>query len=965
MKLLKPGWVSHDGNPIFSVAIHPDGSRFATGGQGKDSGVVVIWNMAPVRSAADEANEAIPKVLCEMSNHLGCVNCVRWSVDGKWLASGGDDAIVMIWSVKYQGGGGGGANLGFGADLEQWGCVHMLRGHNGDVLDLSWSPDQKYLASCSVDNTIIIWNARELPQKLTTVAGHKGLVKGITWDPVGKYLASQSDDRSVRIWRTSDWTEEKVITEPFRRCGGTTHILRLSWSPDGRYIVSAHALNNDGPTAQIIERGDWKMGVDLVGHRKAVEVVSFNPHLFFNNSSSKESNHGCIAVGSRDRSLSIWLTSLKRPLVVTHDMFVDSIIDISWSTDGYELMVCSTDGSIGYLSFSQKELGVRLPKQALDNLFLEIYGCARASSRKSLGTGLSDVLIEDPAMLQHQTAKSKTELKPSTAQQTTAGEEKPGSSQQERSKVTIHQLSQEPRFDSAKVPTITKQTETRTKEGKRRITPVMLTSQITSLDSTPRPFTSSTSSLSKTSDNPSATPGDKDGSEQKKLDGGSGGMEVQLLSPPAKPITFEPLSPRLPKTKSLAPPISPSTKTSHKRRLLDTDSGSEPLPRAKRQKKHRGLDATSPPPSKPGTPQKGSTGGGAAAAHTKSAGSVVLLSVPSAQSTLTVQLVAGIGAGLAGGEPLNLEVDNTRPATCTVTCKRGADIRWRSSLLSRGLIATGNHCITCVVSEDRTMSVFSTQSGRMLLARFSVPSPPHNIKVSGYYAMLITADASVRVWDMQKTEVVVKDTSFAHLLKRSEKVSLCSCNLTAMGTPILSLSDSTSYIYHSGMAVWMEVCNSNENAEIRGGIAIDSELTIATEIAHLQRIQSAALSDHSTTAQSLSRLRDTDSRLATASFLESQISRSLSLQSPVEHQHWCRVYVRFLAKEGLEERLREFCMQFCQPAGGGGRGGKEEEGMVLGFGVRGMARDFLSDIAGNAKLQRLYCELRDALDSST
>ena len=265
-----------------------------------------------------------------------------------------------------------------------------------------------------------------------------------------------------------------------------------------------------------------------------------------------------------------------------------------------------------------------------------IYGCARASSRKSLGAGLSDVLIEDPAMLQHQTAKSKTELKPNTVQQTTAGEEKPSSSQQERSEVTIHQLSQEPRFDSAKVPTITKQTETRTKEGKRRITPVMLTSQITSLDSTPRPFTSSTSSLSKTSDHPSATPGDKDSSEQKKLDGGSGGMAVQLLSPPAKPITFEPLSPRLPKTKSLAPPISPSTKTSHKRRLLDTDSGSEPLPRAKRQKKHRGLDATSPPPSKPGTPQKGSTGGSASAAHTKSAGSVVLLSVPIAQSTLTV-----------------------------------------------------------------------------------------------------------------------------------------------------------------------------------------------------------------------------------------------------------------------------------------------------------------------------------------
>lgn len=36
MKFFKPAWVSHDGNPIFSVDIHPDGFRFATGGQGKN-----------------------------------------------------------------------------------------------------------------------------------------------------------------------------------------------------------------------------------------------------------------------------------------------------------------------------------------------------------------------------------------------------------------------------------------------------------------------------------------------------------------------------------------------------------------------------------------------------------------------------------------------------------------------------------------------------------------------------------------------------------------------------------------------------------------------------------------------------------------------------------------------------------------------------------------------------------------
>lgn len=75
------------------------------------------------------------------------------------------------------------------------------------------------------------------------------------------------------MWRTTDWTEAALISEPFDECGGTTHVLRLSWSPDGQYLVSAHAMNGGGPTAQIIERDGWTQDKDFVGHRKAVTCV--------------------------------------------------------------------------------------------------------------------------------------------------------------------------------------------------------------------------------------------------------------------------------------------------------------------------------------------------------------------------------------------------------------------------------------------------------------------------------------------------------------------------------------------------------------------------------------------------------------------------------------------------------------------------------------------------------------------
>lgn len=38
---------------------------------GEDSGRVVVWNMAPVAEEAVEANEKVPKMLCQLDNHLG------------------------------------------------------------------------------------------------------------------------------------------------------------------------------------------------------------------------------------------------------------------------------------------------------------------------------------------------------------------------------------------------------------------------------------------------------------------------------------------------------------------------------------------------------------------------------------------------------------------------------------------------------------------------------------------------------------------------------------------------------------------------------------------------------------------------------------------------------------------------------------------------------------------------------
>ncbi|XP_059615006.1 protein HIRA homolog [Phlebotomus argentipes] len=537
MKLLKPDWVHHDDKPIFSLDIHPDGTKFATGGQGNDSGRVVVWNLAPVIDEKAEMDKSVPKILCQMDNHLACVNSVRWSLSGQCLASGGDDKTVMVWK-KAKGTGGVFGSGGFTKSAENWRCVTTLRGHAGDILDMAWSPQDRWLSSCSVDNTIIIWDVFAVPSIVAILKGHTGLVKGVAWDPVGKFIASQSDDRSIKIWKTADWTCQTTITEPFQECGGTTHILRLSWSPDGQYLVSAHAMNGGGPTAQIIEREGWKCDKDFVGHRKAVTCVRFHNSIMMRTApkTNKTQQYCCLAVGSRDHALSVWMTALQRPLLVIHDLFQDSILDLSWSADGYVLMACSGDGTVACLQFSDSELGTPLSEEDKNSLYQRMYG---KSASDMNAQSEKDMIVENAELLD---AIVREKPKQPAFIATLEGAQNLSSVPNQQNNVSNSQPEkQEQNVNFSGVSTqskqaIHKQIETRTADGKRRITPMFIPMSQEAND-TPVELNSSSRSTSsivieKVADKPEAL---SEGQKVEQLDS----RLTKSIVPPAKTASLD------------------------------------------------------------------------------------------------------------------------------------------------------------------------------------------------------------------------------------------------------------------------------------------------------------------------------------------------------------------------------------------------------------------------------------------
>uniref|UniRef100_A0A2D4I4A4 Chromatin assembly factor 1 subunit B n=1 Tax=Micrurus lemniscatus lemniscatus TaxID=129467 RepID=A0A2D4I4A4_MICLE len=398
MKVITCEIAWHNKEPVYSLDFQhgTDGKINRLASAGVDT-TVRIWK---VEKGPD--GKAIVEFLSNLARHTKAVNVVRFAPSGEILASGGDDAAILLWKLND--------NKELEAAVfqdvegdnqlnkENWTVIKTLRGHLEDVYDICWTPDGNYMASASVDNTAILWDVIK-GQKVSIFNEHKSYVQGVTWDPVGQYIATLSCDRILRVYNTQTKRVAFNVTKMLSGGGSEGEVKsyrmfhddsmksffrRLTFTPDGSLLLVPAGCVESGEnvmnTTYVFSRKNLKRPIaHLPCPGKATLAVRCCPVYFeLRSACNKEETSQKIgltnlpyrlvfAVASED-SVLFYDTQQTFPFGYVSNIHYHTLSDISWSSDGSFLAISSTDGYCSFVTFEEGELGIPLKEKPAINI---------------------------------------------------------------------------------------------------------------------------------------------------------------------------------------------------------------------------------------------------------------------------------------------------------------------------------------------------------------------------------------------------------------------------------------------------------------------------------------------------------------------------------------------------------------------------------------------------------------------
>lgn len=892
---------------------------------------------------------------------------------------------------------------------ENWKITKRLIGHENDVQDLGWSYDSSILVSVGLDSKIVVWSGSTF-EKLKTISIHQSHVKGISFDPANKYFATASDDRSIKIFRfnppspgataydsLNNFVLEHTILAPFVSSPLTTYFRRCSWSPDGNHIAAANAVNGPVSSVAIINRGQWDSDINLIGHEGPTEVCTFSPRLFSKQEMNAENseNNGyitqalvtVIACAGQDKTLSIWNTSSSRPLIVCQDLAGKSISDLAWTPDGLTIFATSLDGSIIALEFEKGELGYIAPWSENDKA-LQKFGVGRRGvgvieyvaglrlEEKSKAGELKGAEGRMGALMGDTTSVSSPTLDNGADTSMPMAGVTPSLSAPANESAQKDTLTSGPTNPNAAKLEAMKQRVTITKEGKKRVAPLLVSSSGTGLSSLPQSQLMAASSKNDQADTPQSVL-----DLSKPYDGlPRGGLAALLLGNKRKAVTFE-------EEEEEEEHISkkPALSSDPVAILTNGENGAEtaiPVPPV------TGVQTT-PEFIRP------------AVINPVLSVSQTRLAVPKIRSHILRSLdrgtipisktsenatngTNGIDGSIKWTDDILFEAQNPAtlpsqakdPSRITAT-KRGI-ILWQDFLPRAVILVTGNKNFWAAACEDGSIYTW-TPAGRRFLNGLILEAQPVIIECRGFWLLVITTVGMCYVWNLKTVSSPHPPVSLAPVLEiamhtlgthTTSAPGVTSAHLNSNGHIIVTLSNGDGYLYSPNLYVWQKLSeawwavgsqywNSNDSSIsslISKSVGVDSRRddevspsnVSAGIIPHLERhtTSEVLLKGRAYTLQRLIK-----SLLAKEGFegfesgvsiahLENRVAATLQLKAKDEFRIYLFMYAKRLGAEGLKNKIEELLRSILggilqeKPSSNldeKGQGWMSEDGLLCGW----------------------------------
>lgn len=124
--------------------------------------------------------------------HEEKINCIKFSRDGKFLATSGDDSKIIIWNTQK-----------FSKSLEIISYPDKLANNGVTALDIS--PDSKYIVTGSNIGNAIVWDLSS-GKLVTNLPTPKSSIHNVEFSPDGKYLAISFRNGQVLVYDPKSWS---------------------------------------------------------------------------------------------------------------------------------------------------------------------------------------------------------------------------------------------------------------------------------------------------------------------------------------------------------------------------------------------------------------------------------------------------------------------------------------------------------------------------------------------------------------------------------------------------------------------------------------------------------------------------------------------------------------------------------------------------------------------------------------